>query len=101
MSDDDMVGNPRAILKIKVRNTMIYGYLLGVQVLSRLTSLLPCVAMSSRRGPNRRDHYVTTQLNLGDISTLLTYLFSYLLTLLAYGPADATVSRNFIISCLI
>jgi len=82
MSDVDVVGNPRAILKITVCNTMIYGYLLGVQVLSRLTSLLPCVAMSSRRGPNRRDHYVTTQLNLGDISTF-AYLFIFLLTYIA------------------
>ena len=39
-------------------------------MLSRLTSLLPCAAMSSRRGPGRRDVYVTTQLHLGEIPLL-------------------------------
>ena len=40
-----------------------------LQVLSRLTSPLPC-AMSSRRGPGGRDRYVTTQVNLGEIPLL-------------------------------
>ena len=41
-----------------------------LQVLSRLTSPLSCVALTSRRGPGRRDVYVTTQLHLGEIPLL-------------------------------